>query len=155
LAEEELSGTTLLVYLYVVKEAKPVGPREAMKGVRLSSPSVAYRHLQKLEEMGLVQKNEYGDYIVKKKASKKGYVWVGRRMLSAMFVYALAFMGVLLVEATVLAMHYNVETYEFKVFFLLLMLVTASAMCIFTLEGIRQSIRLKRAQAETNSNRRE
>jgi hypothetical protein len=49
---EELEGITLSVYLYIVKKGKPVGPRDVMKGANLSSPSVAYRHLQKLEDMG-------------------------------------------------------------------------------------------------------
>ena len=52
-ADTELEGITLSVYWYVVKEGKPVGPREVMKGAHLSSPSVAYRHLQKLEELNL------------------------------------------------------------------------------------------------------
>lgn len=39
---EELEGTTLSVYAFVVKEGKPVGPREVMRGANLSSPSTAY-----------------------------------------------------------------------------------------------------------------
>ena len=58
---ESLEGKTLNVYAYAVKEGKPVGPRDVMKGAHLSSPSVAYRHLQKLEDMNLLQKNEYGE----------------------------------------------------------------------------------------------
>ena len=65
---EELEGITLNVYLHVVKKGKPVGPRDVMKGINLSSPSVAYRHLQKLEDLGYLQKNDYGEYIVKSKA---------------------------------------------------------------------------------------
>jgi len=64
-----LQGVTLKVYLYVVKKNGPVGPRDVMRGVRLSSPSVAYRHLQKLETMGLLAKNDYGNYIVKEKVA--------------------------------------------------------------------------------------
>jgi len=65
---EELEGITLNVHLHVLKKGKPVGPREVMKAVNLSSPSVAYRHLQKLEDLGYLQKNEYGEYIAKNKA---------------------------------------------------------------------------------------
>jgi hypothetical protein len=39
---ETIGGKTLNVYSFVVKEGKPVGPREVMRGVNLSSPSVAY-----------------------------------------------------------------------------------------------------------------
>jgi hypothetical protein len=46
---QDLERITLKVYLYVMKKGKPVGPRDIIKGVNLSSPSVDYRHLQKLD----------------------------------------------------------------------------------------------------------
>jgi hypothetical protein len=140
---EELEGITLSVYLYVVKQGKPVGPRDAMKGAHLSSPSVAYRHLAKLEELGLLQKNEYGEYVAKGKARVGGYIWVGRRMIPKMLVYSLVFMGILIWELVVLATHYVVENYEFKVFFLLLTLITGFAMILFFVEGLLQRTRTK------------
>jgi predicted transcriptional regulator len=66
---QEPEGTTLNVYSYVVKRGKPVGPREVMRGTNLSSPSVAYWHLQKLENSGLLQKNKAGEYIIKEKTN--------------------------------------------------------------------------------------
>jgi hypothetical protein len=86
---EELVGITLSVYLYGVKKGKPVGPRDAMKGAHLSSPSVAYRHLQKLEDLGFLQKNKYGEYVTKDKGRVRGYIWIGRRMMPKMLVYSL------------------------------------------------------------------
>jgi hypothetical protein len=142
-SDEELEGITLSVYLYAVKKGKPVGPRDVMKGAHLSSPSVAYRHLQKLEDLGYLQKNSYGEYISKNKAHVRGYVWIGRRMLPKMLLYALIFMSILIVELVVLAIHYEVETYEFKVFFLLLLLVTVFAMGVFIVEGLLQRRRTK------------
>ena len=114
--DEELEGITLSVYLYVVKKGKPVGPRDTMKGAHLSSPSVAYRHLEKLEDLGLLKKNEHGEYIIRRKASVGGYIWIGRRLLPKMLVYSTVFMGILIVELAVLALHFAVENYEFKVF---------------------------------------
>ena len=34
---DEIEGNTLNVYAFVVKEGKPVGPREVMRGANLSS----------------------------------------------------------------------------------------------------------------------
>src|SRR4030067_156239 len=110
--KEELEGITLGVYLYVVKKGKPVGPRDAMKGAHLSSPSVAYRHLEKLEDLGLLQKNEYGEYITQGKAHVGGYVWIGRRMMPKMLAYSLLFMSILIIELVVFAIHYSVENEE-------------------------------------------
>lgn len=146
---EEIEGITLSVYLYVVKKGKPVGPREVMKGASLSSPSVAYRHLEKLETLGLLQKNEHGEYTAKGKAHVKGYTWVGKRIMPKMLVYAIAFLGILIFELAVFALHYAVETYEFKVFFLLLTLITGLATAVFTHEWALQRKRAKRSiQAE-------
>jgi hypothetical protein len=142
---EELEGTTLSVYLYAVKKGKPVGPRDAMKGANLSSPSVAYRHLQKLEDLGFLQKNEYGEYLTKNKARVRGYIWIGRRLVQKMLVYSLIFMTILIVELVIFALHYPVENYEFKVFLLLLILVTGFAMAVFMAEGLLQRIRIKRS----------
>ena len=64
---EELNATTFQTYVYMVKMGKPVGPRDLMRGANLSSPSVAYRNLQKLMDLGLVVKDEYGNYVVKEK----------------------------------------------------------------------------------------
>jgi hypothetical protein len=142
---EELEGITLSVYLYVVKKGKPVGPRDVMKGAHLSSPSVAYRHLQKLEDLGYLQKNKYGEYVTKNKARVRGYVWIGRRMMPKMLVYSLIFMSILIVELVILALHYSVENYEFKVFFLLLTLITGFAMGVFIAEGLLQRRRTKQS----------
>ncbi len=141
--EEELGGITLNVYLHVIKKGKPVGPRDVMKAVNLSSPSVAYRHLQKLEDLGYLQKNDYGEYIVKNKAHVKGYIWFGRRLMPAMWRYSIVFLTILIAELYVLAVHFPVETYEFKVFFLLLVLITGLALAVFTIEGFLQNKRKK------------
>jgi hypothetical protein len=143
---EELGGITLSVYLYAVRKGKPVGPRDLMKGANLSSPSVAYRHLQKLEDLGYLQKNNYGEYVTKGKARVRGYIWVGRRMLPKMLVYALIFMGILIVELVVFALHYSVENYMFKVFFLLLTLITGLAFAVFTVEALLHHRRTKLSQ---------
>ena len=142
--DEKLEGTTFTVYTYVVKQGRPVGTRDVMRGAKLSSPSVAYRHLQKLEAMGLLQKNEYGEYIVKEKATIRGYLWIGKRLIPRMMFYSFIFMGVLALELAVLAIHFSVEDYKFKVFFLLLTLVTVVAMILFFVEGIMLQVRSKR-----------
>jgi hypothetical protein len=138
---EELTGLTLNVYLHVVKKGKPVGPRDVMKSVHLSSPSVAYRHLQKLEDAGYLKKNEYGEYTVKNKAAIRGHVWLGSRLLPKMWLYSLLFLSILIVELFVLIVHFSIETFEFKAFFLLLTLVTGLALAVFTVEGLLQNKR--------------
>lgn len=145
---EKLEGLTLTVYLYAVKRGKTVGPRDVMKGAKLSSPSVAYRHLQKLEESGYLTKNEYGEYTVRRKADIRGYVWLGRRLLPKMWIYALVFLAILVVELAIFLVHFTIETYEFKVFFLLLTVITGLAFAVFTVEGALQIRRVGKAALE-------
>ena len=61
-SENELTPTAIRAYIYLIKAGKPVGPREVMRKAKLTSPSVAYRNLQKLIEMNLAYKDKYGNY---------------------------------------------------------------------------------------------
>ena len=143
-----LQGVTLKVYLYVVKKKGLVGPRDVMRSVHLSSPSVAYRHLQKLENMGLLTKNELGNYVVKEKVAVRGYVWIGRYIVPNPLVYSLVFLGILITELVVLAIHFSVETDQFKIFFLLLTLITVAALILFLIEALRMFARTRVRHSE-------
>ena len=99
---EELEGNTLNVYAYVVHVGKPVGTRDVTRGANLSSPSVAHRHLQKLEDLGLLERNQYGNYILKEKTGVTGYIWVGRTLIPRLLFYSFFFMGALAAEITIL-----------------------------------------------------
>jgi len=144
-----LEGVTLNVYLYVVKNGS-VGPREVMRGVNLSSPSVAYRHLQKLENMGLVTKNEMGNYVTTKKVSIHGYVWIGRRLVPNPLIYAVVFFVVLITELVVFVMHVSFETDQFKTFFLIITIITVAALGLFLIEAWRMHRKI-RANRRTTS----
>jgi hypothetical protein len=147
-----LQGVTLKVYLYIVKKGEPVGPRDVMRNVGLSSPSVAYRHIQKLENMGLLTKNEFGNYVAKEKVGLRGYVWVGRTLLSHPLIFALIFLGVFCVELVVFVLHVSVETEQFKIFFLLLTITTVAALILFVFEGIKAQRKVgTRYRDETNA----
>lgn len=140
--DEELEGTTFKVYLYVVKDGKPVGPRDVMRGVNLSSPSVAYRHLQKLETLGLLQKNAYGEYVVKEKANIKGHVWIGRNLVPRLLFYSFFFMGILSAEIVIVVIRFfSGEAFQLE--FMFLTFITSAAMVLFLVEGITLFLRVK------------
>lgn len=58
--EEALRGTTLDVYRFLLKRNEPVGAREIQRALNLSSPSLATYHLSKLEDIGLIKKEDGG-----------------------------------------------------------------------------------------------
>jgi DNA-binding transcriptional ArsR family regulator len=60
-----LTGNTAQVYKYAIKQRKPIGVREVQRALKLSSPTLAAYHLDKLEEAGLLKQTPDG-YIVEK-----------------------------------------------------------------------------------------
>ena len=136
MANEELEGNTLTVYAYIVHVAKPVGTRDVTRGANLSSTSVAHRHLQKLEEFGLIEKNEYGDYFLKEKTSINGHVWVGRNLVPRLMFYSFFFMGAFGAEIAIIVLSYLINDILIETSFLFLTGITAVAMILFLIEGI-------------------
>ena len=134
--EDVPNATTFQSYLYLVKVGKPVGPRDLMRGANLSSPSVAYRNLQKLTDLGLVVKDEYGNYVVKEKKGMKGYVWLGKTPIPSFAVFGFIFVGVLIGEIAVLIPHLLVGAPIEESFWLLTLLTIITAV-IFLVEGVR------------------
>ena len=105
--DSDLRGRTLQAYLFMIKSSKPIGVRELQRSLGLSSPSVAFHHLEKLERMGLVEKDQYGEYACVKNVdvsvlqafSRIGSLLVPRFTFYAMFFttllvgYLLIFQG--------------------------------------------------------------
>jgi hypothetical protein len=131
-----LEGNTLNVYAFVVKEGKPVGPREVMRGANLSSPSTAYRQLQKLESLGLIEKNVYGAYVVKEKTSISGHLWIGRNLVPRLLCYSLFFFGMLSVEAAILLIQFFYQNVTPSLAVLYLLPITGISAGLFLGEGL-------------------
>ena len=134
--EDELTATGLRTYIYLVKAGKPVGPREVMRGAKLTSPSVAYRNLQKLIDMGLVSKDEYSNYVVKEKVGIKGYLWIGKRLIPRFIMFGLIFLVVLAVEIAILLLHLLTDSSVEGSFWLLTVVTVVSAV-VFLAEGLK------------------
>jgi predicted DNA-binding transcriptional regulator len=143
LANEELEGNTLNVYAYVVHKGSPVGTRDVTRGANLSSTSVVHRHLQKLEDLGLLERNQYGDYVLKEKTGVSGYVWVGRNLVPRLLFYSFFFMGAFGAELAILAFGFFVFNSIPDISFIYLTVMTAVAMALFLYEGTSLNRRLK------------
>ena len=64
-AGNELKGNTLRVYWNLLKSSEEfIGPRQVQRELGFSSPSLAVYHLDKLLDLGLVEKNS-GEYKIK------------------------------------------------------------------------------------------
>jgi len=136
MGNDQLAGNTLIVYAYVVGENRPVGTRDVMRGANLSSPSVAHRHLQKLETMGLLEKNEYSEYVLKEKTGVSGHVWVGKSLVPRLMFYSFFFVGAFGAEIAIILLSYVIPNLVIETSFLFLTAMTAVAMTHFFMEGI-------------------
>ncbi|PWI46826.1 hypothetical protein CEE45_14860 [Candidatus Heimdallarchaeota archaeon B3_Heim] len=65
--ETAIKGTTLDVYFYLLRKKEAAGVREIQRGLGLSSPSVSSYHLEKLETLGVIRKNRFGNFEIAKK----------------------------------------------------------------------------------------
>jgi DNA-binding transcriptional ArsR family regulator len=89
--ESEIHGTTLRVYWHLLKVAKPVGVRETQRALSMSSPSTALYHLDKLRELGVVDKDQVGEYFVKEEVrvgTLKMFLKIGHMLLPRYLFYA-------------------------------------------------------------------
>lgn len=84
-----LTGTTLEVYRYLITRRRPAGPREVMRSLELSGPSVSSFHLQKLERMGLVQRDELTGLYGAEHAYLKNFVLLRSHMVPRFLFYAM------------------------------------------------------------------
>jgi hypothetical protein len=134
---ELLEGKTLSVYSYLVKEGKPVGPREVMRGVILSSPSVAHWHLQKLESAGLLEKNAYGEYVVKHKVNISGHLWIGKTLVPRLICYALFFLAIVATEVAIILTQYVFQSKVPGIDLTYLAVTNSLALTIFLVEGLQ------------------
>ncbi len=92
--DSDLRGRTLQAYLFMMKNPKPIGVRELQRSLGLSSPSVAFHHLEKLERMGLVEKDQYGEYSCVKNVDVsvlQAFSHIGRLLVPRFTFYAMFF----------------------------------------------------------------
>ncbi len=89
--ELELRGRSLEIFIYLLRRGEPLGVREVQRALGLSSPSVAFHHLEKLHSLGVVRKDESGSYQVVDNVDislLQAFVRVGRLLLPRMVFYA-------------------------------------------------------------------
>jgi len=92
-----IKGNTVRVYLFVLKNG-PCELREVQRALKLSTPSLAFYHLSRLVDAGLVNRTEDGRYIVKTDISADlldGYVKFGRQIIPQLFFLSLIFTAIL------------------------------------------------------------
>ncbi len=96
---EVLKGRTLKVYYLLLSTGQPWTGREIYRKLGFSSPSLAFYHLDKLKELGLVDVNEDGLFIASKRV-RAGvltyFIDIGNRLVPRFLFYAFFFIALLI-----------------------------------------------------------
>ena len=89
-SKDVLKGLTLRVYRFILKNDKPVGIREVQRALRLSSPTLALYHMNKLEEAGFIRK-ESGGYVADR-ILLENFIRLRRILIPRQFFYTVFFL---------------------------------------------------------------
>jgi hypothetical protein len=93
--ESKLKGKTLLVYWYMLQQpSHTAGVREVQRALRFSSPSIAVHHLEKLQDLGLIQKKGTGDYVLEEEVKigiLRFFTRMGRFLVPRYLFYSVLF----------------------------------------------------------------
>jgi len=87
-----ISRSNELVYLFVASRGHDHPTlRQVQNAMKFSSPSSAVFHLQKLEEAGLIGRDEYGNYLIKRSMPSPyvaRFLVVGKAVIPKRLLYA-------------------------------------------------------------------
>lgn len=98
-SKDVLKGLTLRVYRLLLREDEPLSIRAVQRRLGLSSPSLAFYHLNKLEDAGLVKQTPRG-YVVDK-ILLGDLIRLKRTFIPRFSFYAAFFLFVLVMELTI------------------------------------------------------
>jgi hypothetical protein len=133
--DAELNNTTFDIYLHLVKARGPLGPRDIMREMGISSPGVVHRHLQKLSSWGWVDKDAFGRCMIRKRVGFKGHIWVGRHLLSTSVLFAVSFV-ILTASFFVILVIHLLERSPIDESFTILIAVTVAAAAFLLAEAL-------------------
>lgn len=99
----QLKGNTLRVYWFLLRsESDTAGARETQRALKFSSPALAVYHLDKLVDLGLVEK-KHGEYRLLRKVDVgilRQFIKLGRLVLPRYVLYAMLFSTLLVFYST-------------------------------------------------------
>jgi len=135
--ESVLKGNTLRVYWYLLSKPESLtGARETQRALKFSGPALAAYHLDKLADLGLIEKTDGGEYRLVRTVDVgvlKQFVRFGTFMIPRYSLYATMFTTLLVFYLT------QLKTVNFySMFALVLVLLAAGVTWFETLMTWRQ-----------------
>jgi hypothetical protein len=104
------AATTWNVYLYVLTSRDPVGVRDVWRELKLSSPSLAQYHINKLLELGMIGQTQEGKYVAseeKRVETLRSFVLLYGRLVPRLIFYGALVAGILAIYIAFWPMEWN------------------------------------------------
>jgi len=93
-----ISATTWNVYLYILTSRGPVGVRDVWRELKLSSPSLAQYHVNKLLELDMITQTREGKYVAseeKRVEALRSFVLLYGKLIPRLVFYGALIAGIL------------------------------------------------------------
>jgi hypothetical protein len=96
-SNKRIHGTTWVVYLYIVTSKEPKGVRSIWRGLKLSSPSLAQYHINKLLDLEVIKSSPDGKYHLNEDEpveALNNFRRLRGRLISNLFIYGTFLLGI-------------------------------------------------------------
>jgi len=97
-SNKKIHGTTWDVYLYIATSKEPQGVRSIWRGLKLSSPSLAQYHINKLRDLELIKITPEGKYQLnedEKVGALNNFIRLRGRLIPNLLIYGALLFGIL------------------------------------------------------------
>lgn len=97
-SNKRIHGTTWDVYLYIVTSKEPKGVRSIWRGLKLSSPSLAQYHINKLLDLKLIKSTPEGKYHMNEEEQVEAlnnFLRLRGRLIPNLLIYGTLLLGML------------------------------------------------------------
>jgi len=104
------AATTWNVYLYILTSRDPVGVRDVWRELKLSSPSIAQYHINKLLELNIIAQTQEGKYVAseeKRVETLRSFVLLYGRLVPRLIFYGALVAGILAIYFVFWPMEWN------------------------------------------------
>jgi hypothetical protein len=96
--KRSISTASWNVYLHILTSREPVGVREVWRELRLSSPSLAQYHVNRLLELGMITQTSEGKYVANEERrieALRGFLLLHGRLVPRLVFYGALIAGIL------------------------------------------------------------
>lgn len=97
-SKRSISAASWNVYLYVLTSTEPVGVREVWRELKLSSPSLAQYHMNRLLELGMITQTGEGKYVASEERrveALRGFLLLHGKLVPRLVFYGALIAGLL------------------------------------------------------------